>query len=73
MSSQSIRLAVRSLARARGFTVVALATLALGIGASTAMFTVVRAVLLRELPFDRPADTDWKHAHRRPPGNKPHL
>ncbi len=69
MSSQSIRLAVRSLARARGFTVVALATLALGIGASTAMFTVVRAVLLRELPFDRPAElvqVGHEHAERGP-------
>ncbi len=49
-----IRLAVRGLARTPGFTLVALATLALGIGASTAMFTVVRAVLMRDLPFDHP-------------------
>jgi len=50
------RLAIRGLARTPGFTLVALATLALGIGASTAMFTVVRAVLLRELPFEHPAE-----------------
>ncbi|MES2306132.1 MAG: ABC transporter permease [Gemmatimonadota bacterium] len=51
---QDLRRAVRSLWRTPGFTLVALWTLALGIGASTAIFTVVRAVLLRELPFEQP-------------------
>ena len=59
------RLAVRGLARTPGFTLVALATLALGIGASTAIFTVVRAVLLRELPFERP-DELVQVGHTRP-------
>ena len=43
--------ATRGMRRARGFTVVVLLTLGLGIGATTAMFSVVRGVLLRPLPF----------------------
>src|SRR5918996_6466826 len=45
-----LKYAVRSLARARGFTLAVVLTLGLGIGANTAIFSVVRGVLLKPLP-----------------------
>src|SRR5215471_7221245 len=62
---RDVRFGTRALMRSPGFTVTAVAVMALCIGATTCLFTVVRAVLLKPLPFRDPDKLVMVHEHFR--------
>jgi len=62
---RDLRYGVRTLLRSPGFTIISILVLALGIGATTSLFTIVRAVLLKPLPFADPGKLVMVYEHFR--------
>ena len=69
--SQDLRYAVRNLLRSRGFTAVAAITLTIGIGANTAIFSIIDTILLRPLPFRDPGQLVRLYETEAAPGHYP--
>jgi predicted permease len=68
---QDLRYAVRNLLRSRGFTAVAAITLTIGIGANTAIFSIIDTILLRPLPFRDPSQLVRLYETEAAPGHYP--
>ncbi len=69
--ARDVKYAFRTLSRTPGFTIIAVAVMALCIGAATSLFTIVRSVLLRPLPFRDPDQLVMVYDHHRGSGENP--
>src|SRR6185503_10534887 len=70
---QDLRFGIRMLLKHRGFAIISLLTLAIGIGANTAIFTVVDATLIRPLPYPNANRTVMIWEHRLPDGERQNV
>src|SRR5689334_13801996 len=68
---KDLRYAFRSLVKRPGFSIVAILTLALGIGINTSVFNLANSVFLRQLPVSSPQDLVWIFSERDSPSSYP--